>query len=89
MEQRRRGCRNSQAKGPVSDGTLESRKAPKKQSASRRIFQVSDRGTDRHRKCLRVPLFFCCGDEENGHHVWLTGHLTIASQNWVHRTITN
>lgn len=58
MEQRRRGCRNSQAKGPVSDGTLESRKAPKKQSASRRIFQVSDRGTDRHRKCLRVPLFF-------------------------------
>ena len=55
--QSRRGCRNSQAKGPVSDGTLESRKAPKKQSINRRIFQVSDRGIGGHGKCLRVPLF--------------------------------
>lgn len=57
MRQSRRGCRNSQAKGPVLDGTLESRKAPKKQSGYRRIFQVSDRGMDRYQKYLFVPLF--------------------------------
>lgn len=60
LRQSRRGCRNSQAKGPVLDGTLESRKAPKKQSGYRRIFQVSDRGMDRYKQYLCVPLFFYC-----------------------------
>ena len=32
--QRRRGCNNSQAKGPASDETLESNDAPKKQFAT-------------------------------------------------------
>ena len=58
LRQSRRGCRNSQAKGPVLDGTLESRKAPKKQSGYRRIFQVSDRGMDRYKSICVYLCFF-------------------------------
>ena len=46
----------------------------------------------RHRQAQKVSActsVFCCRDEDNGHHVWLTGHLATANQNWVHRTITN
>ena len=52
-------ARNSQAKGPDHDETLESRKAPKKQSRLWRIFQVKDRGVlgTSPRAVLRVGAF--------------------------------
>lgn len=72
MEQRRRGCRNSQAKGPVSDGTLESHEAPKKQSINRRIFQVSDRGiSDMESVC--VYLCFLLPKQGTDNNYKLTG----------------
>lgn len=44
---RRRGCRNSQAKGPVLDGTLERRAGTEEAIRDTwRIFQVRDRGAD-------------------------------------------
>ena len=62
---RRRGCRNSQAKGPDSDETLESNDAPKKQPCPcGGIFQVMDRGTGFISLCLCFlllcrPILLC------------------------------
>ena len=61
----RRGCKNSQAKGPVLDETPESECAPKRQSVlGQRNFQVRYGGTELDMDARTVSLFVFMSDYE-------------------------